>query len=208
MSSTNRSAAREKHISDFYITPLQTIRDFMSALTLDAPSELVDGFGVPVMTKRPLQILDPCAGGDERNVMAYPNALRNYSGWEINDITTIDVREDSKAEFKADYLNFDISGNAPFDMVITNPPFNIAMAVIEKSLRDVQDYGLVIMLLRLNFFGSKERQSFFQNNMPVLTYVHTKRPKFLNTGGTDSVEYMHSIWQKGNPCRFTKMRII
>ena len=95
-----------------------------------------------------------------------------------------------------------------FDIAITNPPFNIAMEVIQKALKDVRAGGLVIMLLRLNFFGSRERQGFFQKNMPVLTYVHTKRPKFLNTGGTDSIEYMHCVWQVGNPCRETKLRII
>ena len=194
MSSTNRSKAREAHVSDYYVTPLATIREFLAAFAQDWP---VQG---------PLTILDPCAGGDKEHPMAYPNAILNYSGWEIATLTTIDCREDSLAQIHSDYLQENIGSR--FDMAITNPPFNIAMDVIQKALKDVREGGLVIMLLRLNFFGSKERQGFFQKNMPVLTYVHTRRPKFLNTGGTDSIEYMHAVWQVGNPCRSTQLRII
>lgn len=120
--------------------------------------------------------------------------------------TTVDIREDSLADIKQDFMAWTSHGQ--FDIAITNPPFNIAMDVIQRCLLHVSPGGLVIMLLRLNFFGSRERQAFFQGNMPVLTYVHTRRPKFLNTGGTDSIEYMHAVWQVGNPCRFTRMRII
>jgi hypothetical protein len=198
MSSTNRSAAREKHVSDYYVTPLHTIREFLNALQEDH-----------MLPDAPLDILDPCAGGDASNPMAYPNAIMNYSAWPGGrHITTVDIREDSRAETKCDYMRFAPPYGQLYDIAITNPPFNIAMDVIRKALAEVRPGGLVIMLLRLNFFGSRERQAFFQGNMPILTYVHTRRPKFLNTGGTDSIEYMHAVWQVGNPCKFTKLRII
>jgi hypothetical protein len=44
--------------------------------------------------------------------------------------------------------------------------------------------------------------------MPVYCYVHSKRLKFLDTGGTDSIEYMHTIWQKNANPLFTKLRVI
>lgn len=200
MSSTNRSTSREKHVSDYYVTPQDTIADFLRAINADAP----EYFGE--LLTAPLAILDPCAGGDPAHKMAYPWGIERASGWNISELTTIDVREDSLAAIKQDYLG--MTDCPRYDIIITNPPFNIAMAVIEKSLRNVRTGGLVIMLLRLNYFGSKERQAFFQGNMPVLTYVHTKRPKFLNTSGTDSIEYMHAVWQAGNPQRWTKLRII
>lgn len=74
MSSTNRSRAREAHVSDYYVTPLPTIREFLEAFQKDAPVHQFD------LTK-PLTILDPCAGGDTTHAMAYPNAILNYTGW-------------------------------------------------------------------------------------------------------------------------------
>lgn len=206
MSSTNRANASERHVSDYYVTPQDTIKDFLAAFNADCDEHLDTLTGEWMARKRPMQILDPCAGGDSSHWMAYPRAIEHFSGWPISEITTADIRDDSLAAFKKDYMDF--APPVQPDVIITNPPFNIAMRVIEKALRDVVPGGLVVMLLRLNFFGSKERQKFFQGNMPVLTYVHTKRPKFLNTGGTDSIEYMHAVWQSENPCKFTHLRII
>lgn len=202
MSSTNRSTAREKHVSDYYVTPQDMIATFLKAVNEDN-DEFLEGW----LTKdEPLRILDPCAGGDAAHPMAYPAAIERYSGWLINKISTIDLREDSLAERKEDFLF--IPPEPIYDVVITNPPFNISMDVINRSFDWLHDGGLVVMLLRLNFFGSKERQPFWHDQMPVLTYVHTKRPRFLNTGGTDSIEYMHAVFRKGQNCKFTALRVI
>lgn len=71
----------------------------------------------------------------------------------------------------------------------------------------VSDNGFVIMLLRLNFFGSKKREKFWRNNMPALTFVHRERISFTS-GSTDSIEYMHCIWKKGALQNHTKLLII
>lgn len=203
MSSTNRSAARETHISDYYVTPVGSITDFLEAFANDAqvlfPDQDYRGSS--------LVALDPCAGGDTKHPMSYPTALRASKYWGFDRIDTVDIREDSLAEVKADYLQLPDRGGST-DLIITNPPFNIALPIIKKSLVDVGENGLVIMLLRLNFFGSKERKPFFQENMPVACYVHSRRMRFTNTTGTDSIEYMHAIWQKGNHPKFTQLRII
>ena len=49
-----------------------------------------------------MKILDPCAGGDSVHDMSYPIALIESCG-ALN-IETIDIRIDSRAEIKADYL--------------------------------------------------------------------------------------------------------
>src|SRR6185436_12119156 len=94
----------------------------------------------------------------------------------------------------------------PPNIIITNPPFNLAQEIIEKALADVADDGLVIMLLRLNFFGSKGRAEFWKKHMPIKTFVHSQRMKFTNTGGTDSIEYMHCVWLKGYNPEFVKLK--
>ena len=176
MSSTNRGSIRE--VSDYYVTPIRDIVKFLSSWEdfslLESPS-----------------ILDPCAGGDSLNEMSYPIAL---NGFGLN-YDTIDIREDSKALQIGDYLHIDCSNK--YDLIITNPPFSLAQEIAIKAINEVKPNGFVVLLLRLNFFGSQKRFGFWQNYPPYGIFVHSRRMSF--TGGTtDSIEYMHCIWKK--PC--------
>lgn len=200
MSSTNRGSTR--HGADYYVTPVQSIDDFLMEFDSDIGKKNIPiGFS-PVDEN--VLVLDPCAGGDSDHPMSYPAAIKKYRKDAC--VQTMDIRADSLADSKSDYLNTLIP--IPPDVVITNPPFNIAIEVIRKGLNDVRDGGLVIMLLRLNFFGSNARKVFFQNNMPVVSYIHSRRMRFLNTSSTDSIEYMHAVWVKGVNPKFTMMRVI
>lgn len=194
MSSTNRSRARETHVSDYYVTPVDSITLFLNELKRHEPLYIREGSTV----------LDPCAGGDQGKPMSYPESLRQSGFRGI--IDTIDIREDSKADIKGNYLEIDCKNK--YDLIITNPPFNQALEIIQKSIQDVREDGYVVMLLRLNFFGSQGRKTFFDQYLPKYSFVHCKRLKFTNTGGTDSIEYMHTVWQKNHSCEFTKLRII
>jgi len=148
MSSTNRSDARSKHIADYYVTPQYAIKDFLSEFLID------ENINFP----EELNWLDPCAGGDIDNEMSYPAVIKRDFG--VRKITTCDLREDSLAEIKGDYRNISFREDEKFDVIITNPPFNLAQEIIEKALKDVKEGGYVIMLLRLNYFGSKGRKPF------------------------------------------------
>ena len=193
MSSTNRSDARLQHVSDYYITPIDKISEFLIEFNRH---ESVFASNV--------QVLDPCAGGDTKNGMSYPIALNLInSGLHI---TTNDIREDSGADIKSDYLELDCKDK--FDVIITNPPFNISKDIIEKALQDVKDNGFVIMLLRLNYFGGKVRQDLWKTHMPKYCFVHNKRISFTDNGKTDSIEYCHMVWQKGYYPEFTELKVL
>lgn len=224
MSSTNRSNARDSHIADYYVTPIADIelflKEFDKRVKLDWNS---------------IKIIDPCAGGnpeikDENgrvkevyHPMSYTTAIHNVFG-NCN-VNNIDIREDSLAETKGDYLKMNVKDFAP-KVIITNPPFNIAPSIIEKALDDVVDDGYVIMLLRLNFFGSKDRFPFFQKYLPKWCFVHHLRIGFVDKkddggyvvldsktglpkrGSTDSIEYCHMVFRKGYKPEFTKLVVI
>lgn len=194
MSSTNRSSARDSHVADYYITPVKSITDFLKHFENDYGS-----LGNI--------LLDPCAGGDTLNAMSYPEALAQQG---YSNVETLDLRNDSLANHKnIDYIETDLSTiMVEPDCIITNPPFNVAIDIIKKALNDVKDGGYVIMLLRLNFFGSKSRKPFWTDNLPMCCYVHSDRMKFTQSGGTDSIEYMHCVWKKGNTYNSTELRII
>lgn len=187
MSSTNRGYSRHK--SDYYVTPLKPIEEFLEEFNKEGLSEGV------------CEVLDPCAGGDSVNPMSYPEVLKR----QFDKIHTLDIREDSLAEEIGNYLDKKLEYEP--DLIITNPPFNLARPIIEKALKDVKDGGKVVMLLRLNFFGSKDRRDFFRDNMPTHCFVHHKRISFTK-GSTDSIEYAHFVWQKGIEQNHTKLILI
>jgi hypothetical protein len=203
MSSTNRANAAARHKSDYYVTPIPAIRDFLTATASPGFANLEHSAD---FCNHGVSVLDPCAGGDASHPMSYPAALAD-SGWIVRSLDTVDCREDSLAQFKCDYL----TRPAPetlYDVAITNPPFNLALPIINKCLSEVRRGGLVIMLLRLNFFGSQERSAWFKDHMPAATYVHSKRMRFADTSGTDSIEYMHAVWVVGQSPSYTQLRLI
>lgn len=205
MSSTNRKNAKDRHISDYYITPKNCIKDFLNEWLLDLRGEFWDDrLCVGERPDRALW-LDPCAGGDEKHGMSYPEVIEELFGEVAG---TIDIRKDSLAECKGDFLKMDFIEDEKYDVVITNPPFNLAREIIEKSFECVKESGYVVMLLRLNFFGSKARKPFWNQYLPTWAYVHHKRMSFTDDGNTDSIEYMHTVWVKGHSPAFTMLKII
>lgn len=197
MSSTNRHNAEKRHIADYYVTPVKDIITFLGALDEEVSLDIWDK-----------TILDPCSGGDPIHDMSYPKALREYYAIpdDRNGIKTIDIREDSLAETKCNYIETKLDYK-PF-LIISNPPFNQAMEFIKKALDDVEDGGYVAMLLRLNFLETKARKDFFDNYMPTWIFVHHKRMSFTDAGGTDSVAYCHMVWKKNDYPKFAKIRVI
>lgn len=210
----NTYQGAERSPADYYVTKIPDILAFLQAFAEDSP----------VFANK--RILDPCAGGDDRNPMSYPEAIKQ-AGWNEAQMDTIDIRPDSRAARKGNYprMKLDV---AP-DIIISNPPFCLALEFIQKGLRDVKRGGLVIMLLRLNSFGSQKRRTWFQANMPLYAYVHAERLGFWpehpsramldwwasqgkeaapKSTSTDSIEYMHCVWVRGHQPRFTQLRVI
>lgn len=195
MSSTNRSNAREEHIADYYVTPVKDIELFLNEFKKETPDLIWSSE----------RILDPCAGGDVNHPMSYPTAIRNiHSSW--CEVDTLDIREDSIADIKTDFLTYKLEKKP--SIIITNPPFNLAIEIINKAIQDVEDGGYVIMLLRLNFLETKARKEFFDKYMPQYIFVHHQRMSFIKGKGTDSVAYAHYVWQKGNYPEFSLTKVI
>ena len=107
-----------------------------------------------------LDWLDPCCGGDEQNDASYLTVIKNM--YEPKKTCGIDIREDSKADIIMNYLDCEKQNMSEHDVIISNPPFYFAEQFIEKSLGFVKNGGYVVMLLRLNFFGSKKRKEFYK----------------------------------------------
>lgn len=193
MSSTNRSGKRLLHASDYYVTPMPPIRDFLKAMV-----ELGLGF----LSGR---ILDPCAGGDPGHQMSYPLVLIEQ-GVDPDDLSTIDIRQDSRAGLKQDYL--ECTALPSPHLIITNPPFMLAQEIILKAFQDVEPGGWVAMLLRLNFLGGQKRFVFWRRHPAKYIFVHHKRMSFTDDRKTDSIEYAHFVWNQQSSEEPTKLWIL
>ena len=166
-----------RQVNDHYDTPAYTIQSLLDNHMIAYP------------------VLEPCAGN-----LAIANILKS------DEVYTNDINPDSPAAMNQDYLQFNERWYNRYQTIITNPPFNIAIDIIKRALSDVVDSGEVIMLLRLNFLGSKKRHDFWQEYPPKFIYVLSNRPKFINNK-SDSIEYAWFVWQKGY-CGDTKLKVI
>jgi hypothetical protein len=182
VSSTNRGGQRSP--ADAYATPLWCVRRLL---------EVFD-------PKRELQgpWLEPGAG--EGNIIHgvrefYPGV--QFTALEIREECTPILAKLPKTRVKCpkDYFEWARFNRQEYDVVITNPPFRLALEFIETSLLASK---VTIMLLRLNFIGSKKRHVFFRECMPNFIYVLPDRPSFDHRG-TDSIEYMWAVWDKRLP---------
>jgi len=71
-----------------------------------------------------------------------------------------------------DYLESPVS---QADLILTNPPFSLALEFLQKSLAEAKTVGY---LLRLNFLGSRKRRDFWNANKPTHCFVLSERPVF------------------------------
>ena len=86
-----------------------------------------------------------------------------------------------------------IGGEHGWPLIITNPPFTLATAFVERSRDLVTPDGLVIMLLRLSIEGSKRRREFWEANPYLFRYVIRPRPSFSRST-SDNSEYGYFVW--------------
>ena len=178
MSATGRGAKR--HADDFYATPGWTTRSILPILAKNLS-----------YIKSP-KILEPGAGEG-----AIVTECRAY--WPKSIIHAVEIDKDRCDAIKNadvtccdDYLDPNIIISRDYDLIITNPPFKLALPFIEQSLKRAK---LVCMLLRINFLGSQRRYQFWKEN-PCGVFVLPKRPSFTG-GSTDATEYAWFVWGFG-----------
>jgi hypothetical protein len=176
MSSTNRGGQRIEN--DVYSTPAWCVHRLLEACPLPAG-----------------RWLEPAAG--EGAIIKAVNEKRSDVLWSAVDLrdTFADLQQIpvSQAILTGhDFLGLDMSDLAPFDVILTNPPYSLAEEFVQRSLGLADN---VAMLLRLNFLGSEARSDFLRRQPPDV-YVLPNRPSFVG-GKTDSCEYAWFVW-RGN----------
>jgi len=181
---SNKEISIARKQKDYFVTPSPVIQLFLMNLLNDIKDLSKD-----------IKILDPCSGGDESNKMSYPEVLTQF---HFSNITTNDIRENSRAILNEDYLKHPFKG---YDMIIGNPPFKLCSEFVSKALEETNKF--TIFLLPFNFFGGKTRfQNLFRKHMPVFCYLcHSRVFSVVR-------EVAHFVWIKNENPDYTKLKIL
>lgn len=179
MSSKGRRTGETGH--EFYPTPEYAITPLLDSDLLTLPS------GVWV---------EPCVGTG--NIVRAVNRHRSDVTWHCVDIDER-VAQYVPGATVADFLEMEPL-KVGADVLIMNPPFSLA---IDFACRATTWARWVVMLQRLNWFGSQKRRAFLQSHAPDV-YVLPKRPSFRPDGQTDSIEYAWFVWSPMNSTPVTR----
>lgn len=180
--------AGEKDPNHHYPTPIKLCEAVVSRIDRD--------FDLPFK----MRILDPGAGDG-----VWGEAYRAYD--DTCSVVGVELRQQQLNEAyirwfdETDYLDWQLYQN--FDLVIGNPPFNLAEEFIRHSLELLNDGGYLVFLLRSAFKATKKRYLGLFHEFPFIReYQLVERPSFkTNKQGkmaTDTIEYSIFVWQKGN----------
>ena len=167
MSATGRGAQRREH--DFYPTPAWPVERFLERV--DLPTRRAG---------ERARWLEPCVG--DGAIVRACDALGVDVDW-----TTVDIRPECIHEVPThvDHYVGDIrrlvrmceAFAKRFDVVLTNPPFNLALAIL-RALRGCAD--VIVFLLRLNWLEGKRAPYLREEgNMPNV-HVLPQRPQFMD----------------------------
>lgn len=199
MSAAGRNLDDHERIkNDAYYTPKWAIERLMERLPADTP---LGG-----------KWLEPCAGHGKIievvNTMCLENDI-DQPEWFAVDIgseclpSLTEVVDPFDIEI-ADFLVFTEGSNERiWDVSISNPPYSIAMDIIEACFRVSK---CVIMLLRVSILESEDRADWMKANPPDV-YVLPNRPSFAH-GGTDNCAYAWMIWYPGQVREFGKLCVL
>jgi hypothetical protein len=177
MSATNRSDVR--HPDDFYETPTWLTEALMPHLRayLEETGTINPG----------MKILEPSAGAG-----AITRVLSENFG--PIPVYALDLNPRAEGIGQGDFL--EVKPTPGYDLIITNPPYSLAMEFIKHALKFRRDKNsIVAMLLRINFLGSRKRAKWHRRH-PTRLHVTPKRPAFTLDGKTDATEYAWFLWRE------------
>jgi len=190
----SKTTGKNRITNDRYLTPPWAIKRFVEEFPWSAR------FG----DEGTIRAIEPAYG--EGNIIRVLNEhpQLQYFEWQAIDIQEPEFDLPNNTDFsRNNFLDVDF-GEDNFDLLITNPPFSLAMEYVTKGLKIAEH---VILMLRLNFLGSHKRNKFFRENMPN-TYVLPNRVSYTANGKADSCEIAWMHWDRENLADFGMQRIL
>lgn len=157
----------------------------MSATNRGAKRALADFYATPEESFLPLLQYLPMdsvfwepALGDGRLVRLLRNSGRDAGGADLHPMKP-----------GAEPVDF-LRDPTQRDFIITNPPFSLAKEFVTHAVNHSRE---TVLLLRLNFLGSKKRRTWWRDYKPNALFVLSDRPDFTGEGG-DACDYAWFYW--------------
>lgn len=97
--------------------------------------------------------------------------------------------------FLDEHTHFDHAGY--YDAVITNPPFAVAEQFIRRA---IEEAPVAVMLLKAQYWNTKNRKKLFRETRPFKELNLTWRPAFLEAerGKSPLMDCMWVVWVRGH----------
>jgi hypothetical protein len=133
-------------------------------------------------------VLEPCSGRD-----AITNVLRAGGCTVITN--DIDTRHPAQTFGDATRADFWDGCTTPLDWVITNPPFGVAFAILERAFAYPRLRSGVALLVRKTFLEPTEERGGWFAAHPPTRIIGQPRHSFRGTG-SDSVACDWFLWEK------------
>lgn len=131
---------------------------------------------------KPIMALEPCCG---------EGAISTILTDEGFFVESHDIRFTEYAGVGVDYF----SQTFQADIIITNPPFNLAPEFIRKACEEA---NVVCMLLKAHFWHAKKRLELWNNFTPRFVLPLTWRPDWVNDGrgSSPTMDFQWTIWDE------------
>lgn len=175
-----------RRANDDYQTPY--------ALAFEACKRLAECIPVPKC------IVEPSAG-----IGAFVHGSR--STWPTASITAIELRDDCKERLEAIagptavIIDSWEKASVPTDtdLVIGNPPYELALPHLQLALHRVMSGGHVAFLLRMAFLSTQKRVHNFWDKQPGFKYLIplAQRVSFTGDGKNEHSEHALYVFEKG-----------
>lgn len=157
---------------DFYATPREAVEALLRA----------EEFKYPV--------LEPCCGDGAISKVLVERGV---------EVTSSDLYDRGYGETGVDFLQ--TTKKWPGHLV-TNPPYNQALAFVEHAVEIVQ--GKSCFLLRLPWLAGQRRKKFFEKHPPIRVHVLSKRiprmhrPDYEGPRYTSTIDFAWFCWMSGH----------
>lgn len=160
-----------------------------------AVDQLLEHWSWPVGPSSDAVFLEPCVG--DGSIIAAVRAHNNRAAWVGVDVHQYPWKENGEPEHFIHDSFLDVDVRECFDAVITNPPFSLAMEVLQKSLACA---SRVAMIVRATWFKGRVRNAWLVENPPQLVVVVPRPFGGINTTtgkqGTDSINRMWIVYDR------------
>lgn len=189
MSATGRSDVRLKN--DAYYTPAWCVHALLREVRLPPGRWLEPAAGEGAIIRAVTEVMD--------GVEWYAAEVRKEA---CKVLYSLDVPTEERDWLKPLSIVYGLEPRV--DVVITNPPYSLAMEFIQRAFKVTN--GPVVMLLRLPFLASQKRAAFFREHAPDI-YILPKRPSFTSKG-SDATDYAWFVWPSRIPRAEGRVKVL